>query len=94
MRSRGEDVTQLTMEGMTTGTPGYIAPEVALGEPTIDGRADLYALGCVAYFLLTGTLVFPDSESDEHGAQARAGRRRIRRRSAPSCRFRATSSRS
>ena len=55
-----EDVTQLTMEGVTAGTPGYIAPEVALGEMKIDGRADIYALGCVAYFLITGTLVFDD----------------------------------
>jgi serine/threonine-protein kinase len=53
-------VTQLTMEGTATGTPGYIAPEVALGEVDVDGRADLYALGCVAYYLLTGTLVFTD----------------------------------
>jgi len=56
-----EDATQLTVEGVTAGTPGYIAPEVALGETKIDGRADLYALGCVAYFLLTGTMVFNDS---------------------------------
>jgi serine/threonine-protein kinase len=55
-----DDVSQLTMEGMATGTPGYIAPEVALGEAAIDARADVYAVGCVAYFLLTGTLVFPD----------------------------------
>jgi serine/threonine-protein kinase len=55
-----EDLTQLTMDGVTAGTPGYIAPEVALGETKIDGRADIYALGCVAYFLLTGTLVFED----------------------------------
>jgi eukaryotic-like serine/threonine-protein kinase len=46
---------------MASGTPGYIAPEVALGEPVIDHRADLYAVGCVAYYLLTGTLVFFDS---------------------------------
>ncbi|HEX7680278.1 MAG TPA: serine/threonine-protein kinase [Thermoanaerobaculia bacterium] len=46
-----------TAAGITPGTPAYMSPEMALGEP-IDGRADIYALGCVAYYLLTGTLVF------------------------------------
>jgi serine/threonine-protein kinase len=47
-----------TMEGTTTGTPAYLSPEVAMGKRTIDGRADLYSLGCTAYFLLTGAMVF------------------------------------
>jgi eukaryotic-like serine/threonine-protein kinase len=46
-----------TIEGVIMGTPAYMAPEMALGE-SVDGRADLYALGCVAYYLLTGEQVF------------------------------------
>jgi serine/threonine-protein kinase len=50
--------TQLTMDGVASGTPAFMAPEMAVNRPPIDGRADLYALGCVAYWLLTGRLVF------------------------------------
>jgi eukaryotic-like serine/threonine-protein kinase len=48
----------LTVEGTFTGTPGFMPPEVALGTEPVDGRADIYALGCVAYWLLTGQRVF------------------------------------
>jgi serine/threonine-protein kinase len=48
----------ITMENMITGTPAFIAPEQALGRLDLDGRADIYATGCVAYWLLTGELVF------------------------------------
>jgi serine/threonine-protein kinase len=55
-RGLREDV-RLTAPESLSGTPAYMAPEMAAGE-VVDGRADLYALGCVGYFLLTGSLVF------------------------------------
>ena len=53
----GDEHTLETGPNLTPGTPSYMAPEAALGEK-IDGRTDLYSLGCVAYWLLTGTVVF------------------------------------
>ena len=48
----------ITVETAIRGTPAFIAPEQAIGGRVIDGRADIYATGCVAYWLLTGELVF------------------------------------
>jgi serine/threonine-protein kinase len=52
-----QEDSMATAAGLTPGTPAYMAPELAMGDKC-DGRADLYALGCVAYYLLTGQLVF------------------------------------
>ena len=49
---------QVTNEANLSGTPQYMAPESITAPDAIDARADLYALGAVAYFLLTGTHVF------------------------------------
>ncbi|MET0618763.1 MAG: serine/threonine-protein kinase, partial [Thermoanaerobaculia bacterium] len=49
---------RLTAENVVHGTPQYLAPEAIRNADSIDARSDLYALGAVGYFLLTGTPVF------------------------------------
>ncbi len=51
------ETPKLTQLGAMLGTPGFMAPEQILGMQ-LDGRADIYALGCVAWWLLSGTEVF------------------------------------
>src|SRR6185503_483295 len=52
--SPGNGADTLTQLGTSIGTPAYMAPEQAAGDPGTDHRADLYAFGCLAYELLTG----------------------------------------
>jgi serine/threonine-protein kinase len=47
----------LTAPDLVAGTPAYLSPETASGDP-VDGRSDLYSLGCVAFWMLTGRQVF------------------------------------
>ncbi len=53
-----ETQTAITVPHVIQGTPAFIAPEQAMGEEAVDARADIYSTGCVAYWLLTGQLVF------------------------------------
>ncbi len=57
------DSSRLTATGMAIGTPTYMSPEQAAGEREIDGRSDLYALGVVAYQMLSGAPPFHASST-------------------------------
>ncbi|HEX6309774.1 MAG TPA: protein kinase [Longimicrobiales bacterium] len=61
VKSRGESPRadmQLTRANAVWGTPAFISPEQVLGNRPLDARTDLYAVGCLAYWLVTGRLVF------------------------------------
>jgi eukaryotic-like serine/threonine-protein kinase len=65
VQTRRHDPSSAVTETLATaqqliGTPAYMAPEMILGRDDVDRRADVYAIGCVAFYLLTGTRVFQD----------------------------------
>jgi serine/threonine-protein kinase len=55
----------LTQAGSGIGTPAYMAPEQAMGDPGTDHRADIYSFGCLAYEVFTGTPPFPEPTSHQ-----------------------------
>ena len=79
VQTRKADASTAVTETLATaqqliGTPAYMAPEVILGRDDVDRRADVYAIGCVAFYLLTGTRVFQDGTQMQVADRSRAHR--------------------
>jgi hypothetical protein len=64
-RIKGDAASAVTKTGVLFGTPRYLAPETVYGNEAVDGRADLYCLGGVAYWMLTGQPPFTSESSVE-----------------------------
>jgi serine/threonine protein kinase len=80
-----EDTDQnLTTEGMTLGTPSYMAPEQFENTRTVDGRADIYSLGVMLYEMVTGKKPFPGGFTPELVKKIQQGKFTLPKRFNPS----------
>ncbi len=68
----------LTRTGVIKGTPYYMAPEAATAPDTVDVRSDLYSLGAVGYYLVTGQLLCFAKEASQRPQSARDLQARLR----------------
>ena len=84
-RSRDD---RLTVAGTVAGTPGFMAPEQARGEP-VDERADVFALGATLFFVLSGAFLYDSTSATEMVSLASSVEARLDRaagrRSRPTC---------
>jgi len=71
--SRTEGGARITETGMSLGTPHYMSPEQAMGEHDLDGRTDVYALGCVVHEMLAGDPPFTGPTAQAIVAKVMAG---------------------
>lgn len=74
--ARDLNSTRLTLDGNTVGTMKYISPEQAMAKP-IDGRSDIYALGCILFEMLAGGAPFVDDDPGSPGSYAQMMRKHI-----------------
>ena len=72
----GDEQSDLTRDGMTLGTPSYMAPEQFQNTRSVDRRADIYSLGVALYEMVTGKRPYPGSFSPEVIARIQRGRYR------------------
>ena len=76
---------QLTTAGVALGTPAYMSPEQAAADPSIDHRADIYAVGVLAYELLAGQPPFSDTNPSSHERFSASSSTTPRRRTPRRC---------
>jgi serine/threonine-protein kinase len=62
-RQEPESTAPITAAGLVLGTPAFLAPELVPGQGAFDGRADIYSLGCVAFWLLPGRPPFQAADA-------------------------------
>jgi serine/threonine protein kinase len=79
------DIPSVTMVGFIVGTKMYASPEQIIGGKKMDGRSDIYSLGNVIYFMLTGTVPFQQTSLGELGKAIRCEKPEPPSRRAPGC---------